>query len=83
VGRSGWIIQLAAADSEAKARTILDTAREKNSLLRKAEPFTESVTKGNSTLFRARFAGFDAADDANAACKALKRSGFNCFAQRI
>ena len=81
--RSGWVIQLAAADSESKARGILDNARVKSgSLLKAAEPFTEPVTKGSSTLFRARFAGFDA-DEAQAACKALKRNGFSCFAQKI
>jgi D-alanyl-D-alanine carboxypeptidase len=81
--RSGWIIQLAAADSDAKARVILENARVKNTrLLKSAEAFTEPVSKGGSTLYRARFAGFDA-DEAQEACKALKRSGFACFAQRI
>jgi D-alanyl-D-alanine carboxypeptidase len=82
--RTGWVIQLAAADTETKARGILDSAVTKNrAVLGEAKPFTESVTKGNATLFRARFAGFDAQDDANRACTALKRTGFNCFAQRI
>lgn len=81
--RSGWIIQLAAAESEGKARVILDSAKSKNNaVLKQAEAFTEAVTKGSSTLFRARFAGFDA-DEAQNACKALKRTGFNCFAQKI
>lgn len=81
--RSGWVIQLAAAESETKARGILDTAVAKNrAVLKEAEPFTESVTKGDSTFFRARFAGFEA-DEAQSACKALKRNGFNCFAQKI
>lgn len=80
--RSGWIIQLAAAESEAKARVVLDNARGKTARLKAAEAFTEPVTKGGSTLYRARFAGFDA-DGAQEACKALKRNGFNCFAQRI
>ncbi|MBN8534731.1 MAG: D-alanyl-D-alanine carboxypeptidase [Rhizobiales bacterium] len=80
--RSGWIIQLAAAESEAKAKVVLDNARGKTARLKSAEAFTEPVTKGGSTLYRARFAGFDA-DGAQEACKALKRSGFNCFAQRI
>jgi D-alanyl-D-alanine carboxypeptidase len=81
--RSGWVIQLAAADSEGKARSILDQARKKTGrLLGTASPFTEPVAKGASTLFRARFAGFDA-DEAQNACKALKRNGFNCFAQKI
>ncbi len=81
--RSGWVIQLAAAESELKARSILDSATEKTGrLLKQAEPFTETVTKGSATFYRARFAGFDA-EEAQAACKALKRSGFNCFAQKI
>ncbi|MFY8116066.1 MAG: SPOR domain-containing protein, partial [Rhabdaerophilum sp.] len=81
--RSGWVIQLAAAESDAKARSILDQAIEKTGrALKAAEPFTEAVTKGGTTLYRARFAGFDA-DEAQAACKTLKRSGFNCFAQKL
>ncbi|MGL5446101.1 MAG: serine hydrolase [Rhabdaerophilum sp.] len=82
VTRSGWIIQLAAAESEAKARVVLDNARGKAVRLKAAEAFTEPVTKGSATLYRARFAGFDA-DEAQEACKALKRNGFNCFAQKI
>ncbi len=81
--RSGWVIQLAAAESDAKARSILDQAIEKTGrALKAAEPFTEAVTKGGTTFYRARFAGFDA-DEAQAACKTLKRSGFNCFAQKL
>lgn len=81
--RSGWIIQLAAAESDAKARAVLDSAREKTGrLLKDAEPFTESVSKGSTTLYRARFGGL-AEDDAQNACKALKRAGFNCIAQKI
>ncbi|KAF0231022.1 MAG: putative D-alanyl-D-alanine [Beijerinckiaceae bacterium] len=81
--RSGWIIQLAAAESDAKARMVLDSAVEKTGrLLKSAEPFTEAVAKGGTTLYRARFAGFEA-ESAQEACKALKRSGFNCIAQKI
>ncbi len=82
-GLSGWVIQLGAADDEQKARAILDNARLKNrTILAEASPFTEKVQKGDSTLYRARFGGFES-DDAQAACRALKRSGFACFAQRI
>jgi D-alanyl-D-alanine carboxypeptidase len=79
---SGWVIQLAAADNEAKALKILDKAKASQSrLLAGARPFTEQVQKGDATLWRARFGGFDGAD-AQAACSALKKSGFNCLAQR-
>jgi D-alanyl-D-alanine carboxypeptidase len=80
---SGWVIQLAAAENEAKALKILDKAKAKQArLLSGAVAFTEQVQKGESTLWRARFGGFDGAD-AQAACSALKKSGFNCLAQRV
>ncbi len=82
--RSGFVIQLGASDDEKKARAILDNARTKNrTLLADAEAFTEKVQKGDATLFRARFGGFDDTKDASSACNALKRSGFACFVQRI
>jgi D-alanyl-D-alanine carboxypeptidase len=82
--RSGHIIQLGASDDEKKARAILDTAKSKNrTVLADAEAFTEKVQKGDATLWRARFGGFDDAKDATSACAALKKSGFACFVQRI
>ncbi len=81
---TGFIIQLGATDDEGKARAILDSAKAKNrTILTDASAFTEKVQKGDATLFRARFGGFDDNKDANAACGALKKSGFNCFVQRI
>jgi D-alanyl-D-alanine carboxypeptidase len=81
---TGFVIQLGASDDERKARAILDSAKAKNrTILADASAFTEKVQKGDATLFRARFGGFDDNKDANAACGALKKSGFNCFVQRI
>jgi D-alanyl-D-alanine carboxypeptidase len=78
---SAWVIQLAATDDEGKARDILSRARSKaNGALGDASAFTEKVAKGGATLFRARFAGFDDAKEAESACKAIKRGGFSCFA---
>jgi D-alanyl-D-alanine carboxypeptidase len=78
---SAWVIQLAATDDEGKARDILSRARSKASgALGDASAFTEKVAKGGATLFRARFAGFDDAKEAETACKAIKRGGFSCFA---
>ena len=51
------------------------------SALASAKPFTEKVRQGDSTLYRARFAGLEPAE-AEAACRTLKRSGFACFATR-
>ncbi|MDP3407970.1 MAG: SPOR domain-containing protein [Bosea sp. (in: a-proteobacteria)] len=78
-----WIIQLGATDDEAKARDILARARTKAAgPLADATPLTEKVEKGGTTLFRARFAGFDDSKDAERACARLKRDGFACFAAR-
>ncbi|KPF63455.1 hypothetical protein IP69_18935 [Bosea sp. AAP35] len=78
-----WIIQLGATDDEAKARDILARARAKAAgPLADATAVTEKVEKGGSTLFRARFAGFDDSKDAQNACARLKRDGFACFATR-
>ncbi len=78
-----WVIQLGATDDEDKAKEILARARAKaSSTLASASPFTEKVAKGGSTLFRARFVGFDDSKDAQNACTQLKRGGFSCFATR-
>lgn len=81
--RTGWVIQLGATDNEVKARSLLSKAKSASpKMLADADAFTEKVQKGDATLYRARFSGFEG-DEAEAACKALKRSGFSCFAQRI
>jgi len=49
-------------------------------MLATAEPFTERVTKGETTLYRARFAGFDDKDRAEAVCRVLKRNEIACLA---
>ena len=45
------------------------------------DPFTERVTKGRETLYRARFVGLDE-HRAEAACKYFKRNNIDCFAVR-
>lgn len=78
-----WVIQLAAEESEGKARDVLDQARSRSGrVLSGAAPFTEKVLRGTATLYRARFSGFSEADSAQEACRSLKRSGFACFATR-
>jgi D-alanyl-D-alanine carboxypeptidase len=80
---AGWVIQLGALDDEAKAKAMLDEARSRSGrILARASAFTEKVVREGTTLYRARFSGFGEADAAQAACKSLKRSGFNCFATR-
>jgi D-alanyl-D-alanine carboxypeptidase len=80
--RTGWVIQVAATDNQNKALAILAAAKSKNKLLASAESFTEQVSKGNATLYRARFGGFES-ESAENACKSLKKTGYSCFVQRI
>ncbi|WP_374308343.1 D-alanyl-D-alanine carboxypeptidase [Methylocella sp.] len=80
--RSGWLIQVGAADDEDKAQALLARARTQGGgALAAAEPFTEKLRKGEATLYRARFAGLEE-KSAKEACKALKKSGFSCFATK-
>jgi D-alanyl-D-alanine carboxypeptidase len=78
-----WIIQVGALESEAEAKSRLNEARDHaRGILGKAEPFTETVAKGDKQLYRARFAGFVDKDKAEAVCKTLKRSDLPCFAMK-
>lgn len=79
VVRSGWIIQVGALDTEGEARQRLDAARGASKLLSEADSFTETVSKGSKTFYRARFAGLDQ-NSAEAACRSLKRSEISCIA---
>jgi D-alanyl-D-alanine carboxypeptidase len=77
---NGWMIQIGAFPDEGDARAHLSAAQTKvHGMLAAADPFTERVQKGDRALYRARFAGFDK-DAAEAACRQLKRSDFECMA---
>jgi len=79
IRRGGWIIQVGAFDDEADARQRLTIARGKaKDALDTADPFTERVAKGDKTLYRARFAGFDK-EQAEMACKSLRRGEIPCM----
>ena len=77
--RGGWMIQVGAFpdESEAKQRLVAAQGKAKDQL-GQADPFTERVAKGDKSLFRARFAGLDK-DQAETACKNLKRSEIPCM----
>jgi len=80
--RSGWIIQVGAYPAESEAQQRLATVKSKASrILAAASPFTEPVQRGDTTLYRARFAGLDR-EQAEAACRFLKRNDVDCLAMR-
>ncbi|MHC2334087.1 serine hydrolase [Bradyrhizobium sp. USDA 4454] len=79
---TGWIIQVGALESEGEANKRIDLARSSaRGLLSRADPFTEVVAKDNRKLYRARFAGLER-DQAEAACKTLKRAEISCITVR-
>ncbi|WP_027581211.1 serine hydrolase [Bradyrhizobium sp. Ai1a-2] len=80
---TGWIIQVGALESEDEARQRIDLARNQSrGLLGKADPFTETVVgKDNRKLYRARFAGLER-EQAEAACRTLKRADISCITIR-
>jgi len=78
----GWIIQVGAFNSEQLAIDALNRAKSRApSLLSAATAFTETTSKNGTTLWRARFAGFDQSG-ASGACAQLKRQSFGCFPAR-
>ena len=80
IRRDGWIIQIGAVPGEGQAQDLLKSAQSvARTMLGTAEPFTERVNKGETTLYRARFAGFDR-EKAEATCKYLKKNEISCLA---
>ena len=83
VARGSWAIQVGAYEDEGEAKQHLSSAKSKISqVLKKAEAYIERTVKGAKTYYRARFAGFDR-DQAEAACKRLKREDVACMALKI
>ncbi len=78
----GWIIQVGAFPAEGEAKQRLSAVQTKASrFLASADAFTESVSKGDSTLYRARFAGLGK-EQAEAACNYLKHNDVDCMTIR-
>jgi hypothetical protein len=77
----GWKIQLAATPSQSSAEAVLNRAAAKaGTVLARVAPYTEPVTKGGTTLYRARFGGFASKEVARAACSYLSKRDFSCLA---
>jgi D-alanyl-D-alanine carboxypeptidase len=76
---AGWIVQIGAFDIQREAQQRLSSARAKvGHALDHAQSFTEAVSKGEKTLYRARLVGFQQKEDAEAVCQQLKQNEFDC-----
>lgn len=77
----GWTIQIAAVPGRNEALDLLHRVRSKVAgPLRSAEPLVLAYDADGQTVYRARFSGFSGKDSAWAACGAVKKQGFNCWA---
>ncbi|MBP1850318.1 D-alanyl-D-alanine carboxypeptidase [Rhizobium halophytocola] len=77
----GWQIQVAASDDRDALVRLLGEVQDKFSgPLRGMKPYTPAVTSGGSTLYRARFVGFNSKKSAWDACEALKKHKQACLA---
>ncbi len=75
----GWMIQVGAFPAEGEAKQRLSAVQTRASrYLASADGFTETVSKGESVLYRARFAGLDK-EQAEAACHYLKHNDVDCM----
>lgn len=77
----GWQIQVAAAENRKAAMDLLSRIQaEVGGPLVGLRAYTQEVSSGGKTLYRARFVGFNGRDDAFAACDALKKFSMACMA---
>jgi D-alanyl-D-alanine carboxypeptidase len=78
---TGWRIQIAASPTQSSAEEVLDrAAAAAGKVLANAAPYTEPVKSGDTTLYRARFAGFVDKNAARDACAYLVKQKFSCLA---
>jgi D-alanyl-D-alanine carboxypeptidase len=76
---SGWMIQVGAFQALEEAKQRLNSVQSRAArYLASADAFTEPVSKGDTTWYRARFAGL-AKEQAEAACNYLKHSDVECM----
>ncbi len=78
--RAAWQIQIAAADTQSEALSLLSKAlNDINADFPAIKPYAESVKAGGKTLYRARLAGFENQDSAATACARLKARSYDCM----
>ncbi|MCB1490816.1 MAG: D-alanyl-D-alanine carboxypeptidase [Rhodobiaceae bacterium] len=77
---TGWAIQIGAAESKDDALSLIAKAKAKApGATASRVAFTEETVKNGTTYIRARFAGYNSKDEAQAACAVMKKRGFGCF----
>jgi len=86
VASGGWQVQVGAVPDQTDALLLLSKTRKKMPGLDNGRQFgeihdyLEPVVKNGTTLYRARFAGFENKKSARSACKAMKKRRITCLA---
>jgi cell division septation protein DedD len=74
-----YLVQLAAVPTEAEAKALVAKAK-RDPTLTARQPLIDRTVQGNkAALYRVRFGPFGSAQESQAACAKLKRSGFDCL----
>jgi D-alanyl-D-alanine carboxypeptidase len=79
---AGWVVQVGAAPSETGANSLLREAASSIGALTEFQAYVERIEKNGQVFFRARFAGFEGRDAANAICNELKKKKMSCLAMQ-
>ena len=77
---SGWVVQVGAAPSPEGADTLLEAAVGVVAGLGDAQAYVQRFETGGQVFYRARFAGFEALEQARGACRQLLAAEMNCLA---
>ena len=81
---SGWVVQVASADSEDGAWTTWKNMQKRFKSLKDQKPTVVKADLGaKGTFYRVRFAGFSTQADAQSSCGKLKSSGVSCFISKV
>lgn len=76
----GWVVQVGAAPSPEGADSLLAAAAGAVAELEELQPYVQRFEKGGQVFYRARFAGFEALEEARGLCKQLLAVEMSCLA---
>ncbi len=81
---SGWVVQVASADSEDGAWTTWKNMQKRFKSLQGQKPSVMKADLGaKGTFYRVRFSGFNTQAEAQSSCGKLKSSGVSCFISKV
>ena len=84
VAMSGWVVQIASADTEASAMSTWKKMQNRFKILKSESPSVVKADLGAKGVFyRVRLGGFDEQAAAKKACARLKSGGVSCYISKV